>query len=223
MTEHRPLPWTRESRTKNTRRTVAAARRVILDSRLPGSVSLISKTAGCGNAIPTGQNISGFLIAPRLADTGIRGDHFASTTCRTFDNVRFQRRRHSRMRKQLEPRTRDATPAAKTTIPRRTRRHYQFGSLSRAIDDKARVILIAARRGARVTQTQLARRLRRSVSHVRRIERGDARMHRKDFIAFARALGADPYPLFARAIGALRRQAGASSATPSKQPAARVG
>lgn len=174
-------------------------------------------TADGGDAIPRlPRPMSGFWIAPCLRDTGIRGDYFASMTCRTFDNVRFQRRWHSRVRKHFEPRTRD-TAAAATTIRQRMRRHYQFGSLSRAVDANARVVLTAVRRSARVTQMQLARRLRRSVSHVRRIERGDAAMHRKDFIAVARALGTDPYTLFARVVGTQRRQVKQPHQWPPKQ------
>jgi transcriptional regulator with XRE-family HTH domain len=78
-------------------------------------------------------------------------------------------------------------------------------SLGGTLDAEAREVLIAARHAAHVTQKELAERLERPQSYVGNIERGAHALHRSDFIACARALGADPSVLFARVFEGARK------------------
>lgn len=60
-----------------------------------------------------------------------------------------------------------------------------------------RIALIAARKGARVSQVELAARLGKTQSIVSQIERGVRRVDVVEFYAIARALGVEPARLFA--------------------------
>jgi len=53
-----------------------------------------------------------------------------------------------------------------------------------------------ARKGARLTQQQLARRLGRPQSFIAKIESGERRVDVAEFIAIVRAAGADPVVVF---------------------------
>lgn len=57
--------------------------------------------------------------------------------------------------------------------------------------------LMAARRGAKVTQQELAARLGKPQSFVSEIERGQRRVDLIELLVISRALGADPVELFA--------------------------
>jgi DNA-binding XRE family transcriptional regulator len=59
-------------------------------------------------------------------------------------------------------------------------------------------VLIAARKEARVTQAELARRLGREQPFISLIERGVRRVDVVEFFAIARALGVDPVALVER-------------------------
>ena len=58
------------------------------------------------------------------------------------------------------------------------------------------VTLIAARKGVRVSQVELAARLGKTQSFVSQIERGVRRVDVIEFYAIAKALGIDPTRLF---------------------------
>ena len=58
-------------------------------------------------------------------------------------------------------------------------------------------VLVAWRRGAGISQRELARRIRRSNSHVSMIENGQRRLELLEFYEIARALGVSPASLFA--------------------------
>jgi transcriptional regulator with XRE-family HTH domain len=60
-----------------------------------------------------------------------------------------------------------------------------------------RAILRDARLNAGVTQQQLAERLGKPQSYVAKVEGGERRIDVIEFIAFARAIGANPATLFA--------------------------
>lgn len=60
-----------------------------------------------------------------------------------------------------------------------------------------RTILREARLKTGVTQQQLAERLGKPQSYVAKVEGGERRIDVIEFIAFARAIGADPARLFA--------------------------
>lgn len=60
-----------------------------------------------------------------------------------------------------------------------------------------RAILREARHNAGVTQQQLAERLGKPQSYVAKVEGGERRIDVIEFIAFARAIGANPSALFA--------------------------
>ena len=55
--------------------------------------------------------------------------------------------------------------------------------------------MIETRKKARLTQQQLAKCLRRPQSFVAKYEGGERRIDVVEFIAFARAMGADPFAL----------------------------
>ena len=71
-----------------------------------------------------------------------------------------------------------------------TRKHTQL-----------RKLLVKARKDAKLTQVQLAARLRRRQAYISRIERGERRVDVVEFIDIARAIGFDP----ARFIGDFER------------------
>ena len=58
-----------------------------------------------------------------------------------------------------------------------------------------RALMKAARKGAGLTQGQLARRLRRPQSFVAKYENGERRLDVVEFVEIARKLGADPVTL----------------------------
>ncbi len=60
--------------------------------------------------------------------------------------------------------------------------------------------MIAARKGAGLTQQDLAKRLKKSQSFVARYEGGERRIDVVEFLTIARALGADPVQLLKRLI-----------------------
>lgn len=57
--------------------------------------------------------------------------------------------------------------------------------------------LIEARRGAGVTQVELAKQLAKPQSYVSKVERGERRIDVVEFTDWARALKADPAELYA--------------------------
>ena len=65
-------------------------------------------------------------------------------------------------------------------------------------DEHQRLIdlLVAVRHGAKVSQQTLARKLGRPQSFIAKYEGGERRIDLIEFVAIARALGADPMKLF---------------------------
>ena len=61
-------------------------------------------------------------------------------------------------------------------------------------------LLIAARKGLRLTQAQLGARVGRSQSFISLIERGQRRVDVVEFVALARALEAEPKAMFAKLL-----------------------
>jgi transcriptional regulator with XRE-family HTH domain len=61
-------------------------------------------------------------------------------------------------------------------------------------------LLVAARKGLRLTQAQLGARLGRSQSFVSLIERGQRRVDIVEFVALARALEVEPEVMFVRLL-----------------------
>jgi transcriptional regulator with XRE-family HTH domain len=61
-------------------------------------------------------------------------------------------------------------------------------------------VLVEARKGAGISQQELARRLKRSQSFIAKIEVGERRIDVVEFIEVARALGREPTELLARAL-----------------------
>jgi transcriptional regulator with XRE-family HTH domain len=61
-------------------------------------------------------------------------------------------------------------------------------------------VLVAARKGAGLSQEELARRLKRSQSFVAKMETGERRIDVVEFVEIARALGQEPTELLARAL-----------------------
>ncbi|AZS23312.1 MULTISPECIES: helix-turn-helix domain-containing protein [unclassified Caulobacter] len=61
-------------------------------------------------------------------------------------------------------------------------------------------LLIAARKGLRLTQAQLGARLGRSQSFISLIERGQRRVDVIEFVALARALEVEPEAMFAELL-----------------------
>ena len=57
-----------------------------------------------------------------------------------------------------------------------------------------------ARKRARLTQEQLAHRISRPQSFVAKVENGERRIDVAEFIAMARAIGADPTRLFSAIV-----------------------
>lgn len=74
--------------------------------------------------------------------------------------------------------------------------------------------LIAARRQAGLTQTEVARRLDRPQSFVAKYEAGERRLDVVEFLDVAAALAADPLALLA----AVAATPAAASASPSDEP-----
>jgi transcriptional regulator with XRE-family HTH domain len=66
--------------------------------------------------------------------------------------------------------------------------------------DAFREALIAARKGAGVTQVELAARLGKPQQFVSKVENGDRRLDLIEFVAIARALRVEPKDLFARVL-----------------------
>lgn len=64
-------------------------------------------------------------------------------------------------------------------------------------------ILVAARKAAGLTQTELAHRLGRRQGFISIVETGVRRLDLIEFCAFARAIGRDPVELFSRVYRAL--------------------
>jgi len=60
---------------------------------------------------------------------------------------------------------------------------------------------VEARKGAELSQEELARRLRRSQSFIAKIEVGERRLDVLEFIEIARALNRDPSELLSRVLG----------------------
>lgn len=61
-------------------------------------------------------------------------------------------------------------------------------------------VLVATRRDAGITQNDLAERLGRSQSFVAKIEAGERRLDVVEFVAWVRALKADPEATFRRFV-----------------------
>lgn len=64
-------------------------------------------------------------------------------------------------------------------------------------------VLVRARCDARLTQKELATRMGRCASFIRRLERGARPLHRAEFCAFARALELEPRILFDEIVAAI--------------------
>ena len=64
-----------------------------------------------------------------------------------------------------------------------------------------RELLVAARRKAGLTQHEVAERLGRPQSFVAKVEGGERRLDVIEFIAVAKALGADPVRLMRKLVG----------------------
>lgn len=64
-------------------------------------------------------------------------------------------------------------------------------------------ILIAARKEAKLTQTELAERIGRRQAHISIIETGVRRVDLIEFCALAKAMGYPPEALFARVVAVL--------------------
>jgi len=60
---------------------------------------------------------------------------------------------------------------------------------------------VEARKGAELSQEELARRLRRSQSFIAKIEVGERRLDVLEFIEIARALNRDPSELLSHVLG----------------------
>jgi transcriptional regulator with XRE-family HTH domain len=61
-------------------------------------------------------------------------------------------------------------------------------------------VLVATRRDAGITQSQLAERLKRSQSFVAKIEAGERRLDTVEFVDWVKALKADPVETFRRFV-----------------------
>jgi transcriptional regulator with XRE-family HTH domain len=61
-------------------------------------------------------------------------------------------------------------------------------------------VLVEARKGAGISQQELARRLKRSQSFIAKIEVGERRIDVVEFIEIARALGREPTKLLTQAL-----------------------
>jgi len=61
--------------------------------------------------------------------------------------------------------------------------------------DHFRTLLVEARKGADITQTELAKKLRAPQSYVSKYERGERRLDVVEFLAIAESIGADPHAL----------------------------
>jgi len=88
--------------------------------------------------------------------------------------------------------------------------------------DYARLIdlLVAVRKAADVRQQALAKKLGRPQSFVAKYENGERRLDLIEFVAIARALGADPLKLMATfLIGGKGRSSGASKKPNTKREA----
>jgi transcriptional regulator with XRE-family HTH domain len=64
-------------------------------------------------------------------------------------------------------------------------------------------VLVDARKRSGLTQVQLALKLRKHQSYVSLVERSQRRVDVLEFVAIARALGADPVELFTSVVEAL--------------------
>ena len=64
-------------------------------------------------------------------------------------------------------------------------------------------VLIAARKEANLTQTEVAKRIGRRQTHISIIETGVRRVDLIEFCALAKAMGYQPEALFARVVAAL--------------------
>jgi len=71
--------------------------------------------------------------------------------------------------------------------------------------DRARAVLLRARRRSGLSQRDLARALGKANSHVTRIERGQRRIDLIEFHAMAQVLGRDPVELFSEVAAELLR------------------
>lgn len=60
-------------------------------------------------------------------------------------------------------------------------------------------LLIEARKGARVSQAELGRRVGQRQTFISKIELGERRLDPAEFIALSRAIPADPYRLMRKA------------------------
>jgi transcriptional regulator with XRE-family HTH domain len=77
-------------------------------------------------------------------------------------------------------------------------------------------LMVGARKAAGLTQHALARRLKKPQSFVAKYEGGERRLDVVEFIAIARALGADPLKLMAAFVGG-----GKGKSAGAKKPTAR--
>jgi transcriptional regulator with XRE-family HTH domain len=82
-------------------------------------------------------------------------------------------------------------PAADSLARRSMQKSLKSAEYSRLIE-----LLVAVRHGAGVRQQALAKKLGRPQSFIAKYEGGERRIDVIEFIAIARALGADPLKLF---------------------------
>jgi len=81
--------------------------------------------------------------------------------------------------------------AAESLARRSMQKSLKSAEYARLID-----ILVAARQGAGLRQQRLAKRLGKPQSFIAKYEGGERRIDVVEFVAIARALGADPLKLF---------------------------
>jgi len=92
-----------------------------------------------------------------------------------------------------------------TTLPesgRESRPHRTCGGTGEVQSERVREALVKLRQNARLTQRQLAKKLRREHSLISRLELGERRVDVVEFFWICQACGADP----ARAASTLMRQ-----------------
>ena len=92
-----------------------------------------------------------------------------------------------------------------TTLPeagRESRPHRTCGGTGELQSERVREALVKLRQNARLTQRQLAKKLRREHSLIIRLELGERRVDVVEFFWICQACGADP----ARAASTLMRQ-----------------
>jgi transcriptional regulator with XRE-family HTH domain len=78
-------------------------------------------------------------------------------------------------------------------------------------------LMIGARKAAKLTQHALARRLKKPQSFIAKYEGGERRLDVVEFVAIARALGADPLKLMAEFVAGTGGKPGGPKRASAKQ------